>query len=67
MGIIQSIIWLWDCCCGSVLCTVVIFCCTHIEAPTRRGKIINLSGEDRSSQRNRLSRGTREKPSDQEE
>jgi hypothetical protein len=66
IGISQSIIWFCDCCLGSGLGKVVIFCCTHIVPPTRIGKIKYLSGVARSSQRKWLPRGTSEKTGDQE-
>ena len=38
-GIIHSIMLLVDCCWGSAVGMVLIFCCTHMEAPTRTGNI----------------------------
>ena len=57
-GIIHSIIWLVDCCRGSAVGIVVIFCMMNIDAPTATGRIGVLSGTARSSHRNELSRGT---------
>ncbi len=37
-GIIQIIILFVDCCCGSAVGTVDIFCSTNIEAATRTGR-----------------------------
>ena len=60
-GIIQIIILLIDCCCGSCEGTVDIFCSTHIEAATRMGRMKNplggTSGWARLSQRKFGSRG----------
>jgi hypothetical protein len=39
IGSIQSIIWLVCCCRGSGDGTVVIFCWTHMEAPTSTGRM----------------------------
>lgn len=61
-GIIQSIILLIDCCCGSAEGTADIFCSTHIDAATRTGRMKNplggTSGRARLSQRKLESRGT---------
>lgn len=38
-GIIQIIILLIDCCCGSAEGTVDIFCSTYIEAATKTGRM----------------------------
>ncbi len=51
-GIIHSIMLFIDCCFGSDVGMVDIFCCTHIEAATRMAIIKYLSGCPRSSQRN---------------
>ena len=56
-GIIQSIIWLVDCCRGSALGIVVIFCMMNIDAPTRTGSKKG-SGTARSNHRNELFSGT---------
>ena len=56
-GIIQSIMRLVDCCLGSAAGIVVIFCMSHIDAPTSTGSTGVLSGSARSSHRNELSRG----------
>jgi hypothetical protein len=61
-GIIQFIIWLCACCCGSVLGVVVIFCCIHIDAPTSMAIII--SGAARSSHRKLLFSGNWAKTDD---
>ena len=37
MGIIHNIILLVDCCCGVADGMVVIFCITHMDAPTSTG------------------------------
>lgn len=51
-GIIQSIILFIDACLGSVDPLVIIFCCTHIEPPTRMGRsTLEGSGSERSSHR----------------
>ena len=57
-GIIQSIIVLVDCCLGSVEGALVIFCWTHVEAPTKTG-IISLvgSGSARFNHKNELLSG----------
>ena len=39
-GIIQSIIVYVCCCCGSADGLDIIFCCTHVETPTRIGSQI---------------------------
>ena len=62
-GIIQSIIWLVDCCRGSVAAGVVIFCWMNIEMPTSTGSRNchgvgeNCTKSTRSMPRNRLSNG----------
>lgn len=57
MGIIQSMVVLLCLCWGSPESTVIIFCCTHMVAPVRRGMMKNLSGTARSSHKKLLSRG----------
>ena len=59
-GIIHSIMLFCWACRGSAVGRMVIFCCTHMEMPTRRGSIGNGSvcGMARSMPRNVLSRGT---------
>jgi len=49
MGIIHSIIRLCCCCLGSAVWGVTIFCCTHIDPPTRIANISVPSGTDKSS------------------
>lgn len=64
MGIIHSIIWFVWACRASAEGWVVIFCCTHIEAPTSTGRAkLKGAGEawtrpTRSMPRKELSRGT---------
>ena len=57
-GIIQSIILLVDCCLGSAVGIVVIFCMTNMDTPTATGSIGVGSFTARSSQRNELFSGT---------
>lgn len=61
-GIIQIIILFVDCCCGSAVGTVDIFCNTNIEAATRTGRMKyplgGTSGWARLSQRKFGFRGT---------
>jgi len=57
-GIIHSIILFIDACFGSVDPLVIIFCCTHIEPPTRMGRsTLEGSGSERSSHRKPLFSG----------
>jgi len=56
-GIIHSIIRLVDCCRESPVGMTVIFCITHMEAPTSTAKRGVGSRWARSSHRKRLSRG----------
>ena len=51
-GIIHSIILFMDCCFGSDVGMVDIFCCIHIDRATRMAIMKYLSGCPRSSQRN---------------
>ena len=58
-GIIQSIIWLVDCCLASTEGMVVIFCWAQVDTPTSTGKSIFVgSGLARSIQRKSLFNGT---------
>jgi hypothetical protein len=57
-GIIQSIIWLWAFCCGSVTLGVTIFCDSHMVTPTRTAT--PMLGETRLNQRKLLSKGKTE-------
>ncbi len=57
-GIITSIIRPCVCCLGSAETGVTIFCCTHIEPPTRSASI--KLGLDRSIHRNWLLKGSTE-------
>lgn len=61
-GIIHNIILLVEDWRGSAVGIVVIFCCTHIDAPTRTGRMGEVkgleSGRPRLSQRKRLFSGT---------
>ena len=57
-GIIQRSIRLVDCCLASAPGITVIFCMSHVEAPTSTGRTKGLgSGMARSSHRNWLSSG----------
>jgi len=56
-GIIHNIIRLVDCCLASADGMVVIFCMSHMEAPTNTGITGVLSGLARSSHRKELSSG----------
>ena len=64
IGIIHSIIRWVDCCLGSAEVVAVIFCVTHIGAPTRTGSRMLTGGcaaetkSTRSIPRKLLSRGT---------
>jgi hypothetical protein len=59
MGNIHSIMELVDCWRGSDEGRVLIFCCTHVDAPTSKGMTITEgSGSTRSIHRNWLLRGT---------
>ncbi len=57
IGIIHSIMRFWEDCLASVDGIVVIFCVSHVEAPTRTGIIGVGSGRARSNQRNELLKG----------
>ena len=57
-GIIQIMVLLIDCCLGSAVGRVDIFCKTHIDAPHRMARIKYVSGTPRLSQRNFALRGT---------
>jgi hypothetical protein len=58
-GIITCIVWLCARCCGSVVTwVVVIFCCTHMKAPTRIAS--NISGDARFIHRKLLLSGIAE-------
>ena len=58
-GIIHSIILFVDSWVSLVAGMVVIFCISHIDAPTRMGRTMgDGSGSAKFSQRNLLSRGT---------
>ena len=56
-GIIHSIIPRIDCCLGSAVADVTIFCCTHIVTPTKIGNKRSLSGIAKFNQRKSLSKG----------
>ena len=56
-GIIHNIIRLVDCCLASADGMVVIFCMSHMEAPTSTGRSGVGSGLARSSHRKELSSG----------
>jgi hypothetical protein len=57
-GIIQSIIWLWAFCCGSLTPGETIFCDSHMVTPTRTAT--PMLGETRLNQRNWLFKGKTE-------
>jgi len=57
-GISHSIILPCACCLGSAVGVIVIFCCTHMAAPTRIGSISILSGTARFNHRNLSLKGT---------
>jgi len=57
-GIIHSIIWLCDCCLGSVTLGWTIFCCAHMLTPTSNAS--GVSGAARFIHRKPLARGKRE-------
>ena len=57
-GIITTIILPCVCWAGSAVTGVTIFCCTHIEAPTRIAS--GILGTDRSIQRKSLLKGSTE-------
>lgn len=53
IGIIHSIIFWLDCCRGSTVGVMVIFCCTQVEAATSSGTMITeRSGSARSNHKN---------------
>lgn len=57
-GIIHCIIRFICICLGSVETVAIIFCCTHMDPPTRMGSITFVgSGSERSNQRKPLLRG----------
>lgn len=57
IGIIHSIIWPCCFCLASAVAGVTIFCCTHIELPTRSGRTRVESGWARFSHRKSLPSG----------
>jgi hypothetical protein len=57
-GIIHNIILFVEACLGSTEGIMVIFCISHIEAPTKIGIIGVGSGSAKSSQRKELLNGT---------
>jgi len=64
IGIIHSIMLACDCCLGSAVGVITIFCCTHIVPPTRSAK--RVSPVARFNQRNSLFNGSVEYTTDQE-
>jgi len=57
IGIIHSIIWFCDCCLGSAVEVITIFCCTHMAPPTKTANKKVWSGTAKFSQRNLLPTG----------
>ena len=57
MGMNHSIILFIDCCWAPPV-TGIIFCCSHMEPATKRGRTRVLSGRARFSHRNPSSKGT---------
>ena len=56
-GMVHSIMVLVDCCCAVVAVGMVIFWVTHMDAPTRTGRMKYGSGCVRVSQKNEGSTG----------